>query len=311
MAKVEVSKAQRIREYATTNPNATPAEIAGALAVHGITVKQVYDIRTKDVAKAKATGKKAARKKMATRKKAAAETAAEREGRGGRGKNRPYPRRTLQEALAVPKAIREKNNGRPMGTEQVAKATLNVSKGNDRFFYVAAASRDYGLTIGSRDTDEIALTQLGQELFFAKDEETRKQKMIDAFMSVDLFNKVYEYYGGSKSIPTEGEFFGNVLVKEFKLDPEFHEEFEQIFRANCRDLEIEEGLSALASDKAKAKIKEPTSDDIRVVGAAKGKFDRTAFVIMPFSEKGVNPRPAGFFEAVLDCIIVPAGNSAG
>jgi hypothetical protein len=233
------------------------------------------------------------------------------EAKGGRAKTRPYPQRSLEEALDVPKAIREINNGRPMDTELVAKASLKVSKANTRFFYAAAASRDYGLTIGSRDTDEIALSPIGQEIFFAPDEATRKQKLIDAFMSVDLFKKVYEYYGGSKSIPTEGDFFGNVLVKEFQLDPEFHEEFEKIFRDNCKYLGIEEGLSAVASDKARAKVKETTSEDIRVVGAAKGKFDRTAFVIMPFTEKGASPRPTGFFEAVLNCIVVPAGNSAG
>ncbi len=32
---------------------------------------------------------------------------------------------------------------------------------------------------------------------------------------------------------------------------------------------------------------------------------------MPFSEKGSNPRPTGFFEQVLESIIVPAGNQAG
>jgi hypothetical protein len=315
MATTETSKAQTIREYMTANPNAKPAEIAEALADQGIRLKQVYQIRNKVAAKAKTAGKKKASKKAGPKKSPtqtkAPENGADREIKGGRGKTRPYPQRTLEEALAVPKAIRDKNNGRPMDTEQVAKATLNVSKLNTRFFYVAAASRDYGLTIGSRDTDEIALTPLGQEILFAKNEETRKQKMIDAFMSVDLFKKVYEYYGGSKSIPTEGDFFGNVLVREFQLDPDFHEEFERIFRANCKYLEIEDGLSAVASDKAKAKVKEPASEDIRVVGAAKGKFDRTAFVIMPFSEKGANPRPAGFFEAVLNNIIVPAGNSAG
>src|SRR5262249_35076791 len=53
------------------------------------------------------------------------------------------------------------------------------------------------------------------------------------------------------------------------------------------------------------------SEEIRVVGEAKGKFDRTAFVIMPFNEKGEKPRPRGFFDQVLKSIITPAGNRAG
>ena len=64
------------------------------------------------------------------------------------------------------------------------------------------------------------LSQLGNEICFAKDEQTAQQKKIDAFMSVELFKRVYDYYGGSKAIPTEKDFFGNVLQKEFKLNPD-------------------------------------------------------------------------------------------
>jgi hypothetical protein len=177
-----------------------------------------------------------------------------------------------------------------------------------KFFYLAAASRDYALTTGSRDTDTIELADLGSQIFFAKDEQTAQQKRIDAFMSVDLFKKVYDYYGGSKSIP-EHEFFSNVLQKEFALDPEFHEEFSRIFKANCKFLGIEDGLTPVAS--AKAQRQDTLSEEIRVVGQAKGKFDRTAFVIMPFAEKGDHPRPKGFFDEVLRSIVVPAGNKAG
>ena len=248
MSKSAVSKSQAIRDYLKANPEAKPKDIAQALAPIGVTVDQVYDVRTRDSAKAagKSPGKKGASKTSASKSTSSA-NALEKESKGGRGKSRPYPRSTLEEALVVPKAIREKANGNPMDTEQVAKASLGVSKTNNRFFYTAAASRDYGLTIGTRDTDQISLAPLGQEIFFAKDEETRKQKLIDAFMSIDLFRKVYEYYDGSKSIPTEGDFFGNVLVKNFQLDPEFHQEFEKIFRDNCKFLGIEAGLTPVAS----------------------------------------------------------------
>jgi hypothetical protein len=190
---------------------------------------------------------------------------------------------------------------------EVSKA-LDLGRGSAKFFYLCAASRDYGLTIGSRDTETIELSPLGNEIFFAKDEQTAQQKRIDAFMSVDLFKKVYDYYGGSKSIP-EKDFFGNVLQKEFKLDPEFHDEFASIFKANCKFLGIEDGLTAVAS--AKAQRQETGPEEIRVVGEAKGKFDRTAFVIMPFNEKGDHPRSKGFFDQVLKSIITPAGNRAG
>jgi nucleoside 2-deoxyribosyltransferase len=294
-----VSKAQAIRDYLAENKKATADQVVAALAEKGtqVTVQNVYKVKSKPKRKSKRpkTVESTATKKVPT------------PPASGRGKNRPFPRRTLEEALAVPKAIREKNNGRPWPTDEVAKA-LGIPRKGDAFFYLCAASRDYGLSIGSRDTEMIELAPLGTEIFFAKDEATAQQKRIDAFMSVDLFKKVYDYYGGSKSIP-ETEFFNNVLQKEFNLSPEFHDEFAKIFKANCKFLAIEDGLSTVAS--AKAQRKETGVEDIRVVGEAKGKFDRTAFVIIPFSEKGESPRPTGFFDQVLKSIITPAANRAG
>lgn len=53
------------------------------------------------------------------------------------------------------------------------------------------------------------------------------------------------------------------------------------------------------------------SAEIRVVGEAKGKFDRTAFVIMPFVEKDTSPRSPGYFDELLKHLITPACNQAG
>ena len=77
---------------------------------------------------------------------------------------RPFPQNALEDALAVSQAIKEKNNGKPLEPEQVAKACNNVSHTSTKFFYLAASSRDYGLTNGSRDTETISLTDLGQSI---------------------------------------------------------------------------------------------------------------------------------------------------
>jgi len=47
-----------------------------------------------------------------------------------------------------------------------------------------------------------------------------------------------------------------------------------------------------------------------VVGQAEGKFDRTAFVIVPFTERN-KERPDGFFLELLNKLITPAANNAG
>ncbi|MCW5766633.1 MAG: hypothetical protein KIT68_11735 [Phycisphaeraceae bacterium] len=220
---------------------------------------------------------------------------------------RPFPPRTLEEALAVPQAIREKNNGNEWDSDLVARASANVAKANNKFFYLAAASRDYGLTVGSRDTDKIGLSPLGREIFFAGDEQTARQKKIEAFFSVDIFKKVYEHYGSGK-LP-EDQYLNNTLLSDFNLQAEFHGDFRRIFEANCKFLGIEEGpgRGAVPTEVTRSEH----GADIRIVGEAKGKFDRTAFVIMPFVEKGQPSRSAGFFKEVLTKVITPAANQAG
>src|SRR6266498_490479 len=241
---------------------------------------------------------------MAKRKK---QQSSGRNTAAARKSTRPYPGRTLEESLKIPQAIREKNNGNPRAVEDVAQAAHSIKPSNNKFFYLAAAARDYGFTIGTRYTEKIELAPLGREIVFAGDESTRKQKLIESLFSVDIFKRVYEHYG-SANLP-EREFLSNTLQSEFGLNPEFHDEFAEIFKANCKYLGIEQGLSPGLKIPETAKVEHPS--DIRVVGEPKGKFDRTAFVIMPFVEKDPQPRSLGFFQEVLRSLITPAGNGAG
>lgn len=260
-------------------------------------------IEEKKVAKKKSSKKKGSKKKSKKAKKKASSKAKAAKKKSAR----PYPPRTLEEALKVPQAIREKNNGKPWATEDVAQASLGIAKTNNRFYYTAAAARDYGLTAGTRDTEKIELAPLGREIVFAGDEQTKQSKMLEAFFSIDIFKRVYEHYGSA--VLPEKEFLKNTLQNEFGLDPEFHDEFVRIFKANCKFLGIDKGIDAARRPKPSEGVEHPS--DVRVVGEAKGKFDRTAFVIMPFGEKGKDPRPKGFFEEVLKSLITPAANAAG
>ncbi|MGB5105764.1 MAG: hypothetical protein WBP29_12725 [Candidatus Zixiibacteriota bacterium] len=221
---------------------------------------------------------------------------------------RPFPNRTLEEALQIPEKIKENNSGNPWNTDDAAAAS-GLSRKSTNFFYLAAAARDYGLTTGSRDTEKIELAELGRKIVYAGDAATLLNAKIESFFKVDLFKRVYTYYGGSTSLPKENQFFYNTLQNEFNLPEELNEEFSKIFVTNCAFLGIENGLGESSLlDQAEAI---GSSTEIRVVGQPKGKFDRTAFVIMPFNEHKSPNRPRGFFEEVLESLITPAANSAG
>ncbi len=224
----------------------------------------------------------------------------------GKWSRRPFPQNTLKDALSIPQAIKDKNNGNPCDTELVAKA-VNLSKQGAKFYYLCASARDYGLTIGSRDTAQIALDEIGRGIVYAPDPTSRRNKQIEAFFKIDKFKKVFEFYGGSSGMP-EGEFVSNVLLNQFGLDASEHEAFIDLFKKNCEFLGIADGLGGVPTPSS-GKDKQD-SVDITIVGQPRGKFDKTAFVIMPFSEKGATPRPRGFFDEVLKSLITPAGNAA-
>jgi len=259
-----------------------------------------------DTARKKTVTKKTAIKRKRAKRKGAKKTPTKKSAKRPY-LQRPYPRRSLEDALIIAQKIKEMNGGNPWKTEDVASATLGVARNNTNFFYVAASSQDYGLSIGGRDTDKIELADLGTAIVYAPDEKSEREKKIEAFFSVELFKNVYEYYGGSRSLP-EQQYLNNVLESEFALVPDLHSEFTKLFKANCKYLGIEDGIGNVH---VKPTEEPRPRGDIRVVGQPKGKFDRTAFVIMPFGQRGVEPRTDGFFDEVLSSIITPAGNSAG
>jgi hypothetical protein len=147
----------------------------------------------------------------------------------------PFPRATLEEALKIPYAIKEHNGGNPWESDEVRKA-IGAGTGANAYFYLTAASRDYGLTIGTSTAERIALADLGRNLVYAPNSDAERTLKVQAFLSVDIFKRVLEYYKGS-NLP-EMKYLGNVLQKEFGLAPDTHEEFSRTFRENCQYLKL-------------------------------------------------------------------------
>jgi hypothetical protein len=277
--------------------------VASSPTPHASATKKIAHNKPTSGAKRKNRRKKKSRRSANNRVGQSQESES---GDKGKWSRRQFPQNTLQDALFVPQAIKDKTNGNPCDTELIAKA-VNLSRRGPKFYYLCASARDYGLTIGSRDTTQIALDEIGRAIVFAADPASQRSNQIEAFFKIDKFKKVFEFYGGSSAMP-EGEFVSNVLLNKFGLDKSEHDEFIELFKKNCEFLGIADGLGGVPSPST-SKDKQD-SVDITIVGQPRGKFDKTAFVIMPFSEKGAMPRPKGFFDEVLKSLITPAGNAA-
>jgi hypothetical protein len=213
----------------------------------------------------------------------------------------PFPRAPLEEALKIPYAIKEHNGGNPWEPDEIRQA-VGAGTGGNAWFYLTAASRDYGLTAGTRDAEKIALADLGRDIVYAPDPDAEKALKVRAFLNVDIFKRVLEYYKGS-NLP-DMKYLGNTLQKEFDLDPETHEEFSRTFRENCQYLGITSGIPAATGEEDEATTRAPET-----ITLAEGVSKLTAFVIMPFVER--DPKhSAGFFAEVLRSVITPAAKAS-
>jgi hypothetical protein len=216
-------------------------------------------------------------------------------------------RSTLQKALEVVEKIKELNGGNPWPPVQLAKA-FDLTVKSEIFYYLISGSRSYGLTKGTARSSLIEIDNLGHQIAYATDPETEMKKKREAFLNVPIFKDVLKHYKGSQ-LP-EMKYLANTLETKFELQPEFHEEFAELFRANCNYLGIEQGGTSgeIVEDRT-------VTEDIPhtvVVGEPKKSHSNTlkAFVIMPFTEKG-EARATGFFHEVLNSLITPAGIAAG
>ena len=87
-------------------------------------------------------------------------------GKAVASKSPKFPKTTLEKALQIPFAIKDKNGGNPWEPEEIRQAVA-VSQGNS-WYSQTAASRDYGLTSGTRDAPPISLTELGREIVYER-----------------------------------------------------------------------------------------------------------------------------------------------
>ena len=224
--------------------------------------------------------------------------------RGSRGP-RPFPQNSIKEAMEVAESIKEHNAGNPWGTEQLAHS-LKVSATTAKYFYLTASSRDYGLTVGTSKGKTIQLTPLGRKTVFPENSQQRLESLKTAFLNIDIFRKVFEYYTQGE-LP-EKEYVFNTLQETFDLAPTYHEEFYKVYTENLEFLKsigLFTGLNALPMTDSPSAF----GNGLMQTPQTSNELGRDLFVIMPFSER-TEKYPEGFFEEVYNSLIVPAATQA-
>jgi hypothetical protein len=222
--------------------------------------------------------------------------------------SRPFPRRTLEQALRVPSALRDHNGGQPWPSSEVA-AALGVGAKTGGTFYLTSAAKQYGLTEGTNQTAEISLTDLGRDAVYPPSPEAEQAALRKAFLNVDSFRRVLEHYGGN-NLP-EKQYRENTLYTKFDLDPSVQDEFVDILNKNCRFVGIGDTLDAPQAGRGTAGTLAIQAAQTETVAKPAASTDApVCFVIMPFVERDER-YSAGFFGEVLTALFTPAITGAG
>ncbi len=221
--------------------------------------------------------------------------------------NRPFPRRTLEQALRVPKALRDHNGGQAWSPPEVANA-LNLGAKSGNFSYLTSAAKQYGLTEGTSATSEISLTVLGRQVVYPDSAEIEREGLRRAFLSVPVFKSVLEHYGGN-NLP-EKQYRENTLFTKFGLDPQVQDEFVDLLNKNSRFTGIGGKLDSSLPGPPVPSGKESPAETIAQPEESTGETP-VCFVIMPFVEHDEDRYPTGFFQEVLRSLFSPAITGAG
>tara|TARA_Y100000310_G_scaffold296833_1_gene329414 strand:+ start:339 stop:1034 length:696 start_codon:yes stop_codon:yes gene_type:complete len=194
---------------------------------------------------------------------------------------RDFPQHTIEDSKVIVDVIKDLNAGNPWAPSNIASA-LNMGKSNN-FFYLTASSRDYGLTVGTRDTAKIEIGEIGHRFAYPKTPEEEFVAVKDAFHNVALFKIVYEYYQG-QNLP-EIQYLKNTLKTEFGVDESLQDEFYEIYQKNLKYLNNIASKTGVNEDGGltTTDLKEKSSSIL--LGESQNSGGLVAFVAMPFSEK--------------------------
>lgn len=246
-----------------------------------------------------------AKKNVSNKKKKASGDRAAGKPATGRGSPWSFPKNSLEDGIQIAQAIEEKNAGKPLDAETLAKY-VGYRRSNDwRFLDRLKSANLYGLVSGSGSKVKVTLKPVGEGIVAPSSPTQRKKALAEAFDNVSLFKQVAKYYEG-KSIP-EDEYFANTLVREFKVPRDRVEHFIRVFTSSLQYIKAfspgDGGQPILTSYRAEDK---KSADGTRAKtegGGTPGReFLDTCFVLMPFG---------GWYDRYYEEIYRPAIKDAG
>ena len=148
-----------------------------------------------------------------------------------RGPSRPYPAKPVDEVAKLADCIRAgSNSGDSMNRILLADA-LKKGAGSSEFRDLVAASAKFGFTKGNFNSDNIQLTELGEQLTQPRHDPERLAALRKGINNIPLFEKLLQHFK-NRSLP-ESDFLKNTLERDpFNVPREWASEAADVFAAN-------------------------------------------------------------------------------
>ena len=243
--------------------------------------------------------RKRARKPAKKTQTASAKKATTAKTNTGRAK---YPRHSVEKAIRIPKAILEKNAGRPCTPAQAA-GFLGVGSPKGPFSVEIASATKYGF-LERPEKGKIQPTELARRIVRPTSPEDEVKGYREAVLNAPEISEVYKNYRG-ENIPDD-TFFRNTLVDTFHVPEADFPDFKQIFLESLEKAKLLEkhGEKVRVLDVSE-EIPHPEEKSARIkkLGAAVAvKAGESCFVMQPFA-----PPHGDYYEKIFKPAIEKAG----
>lgn len=209
------------------------------------------------------------------------------------------PRRSLEQALRVPKALRDTLAGGPAAWEDIASA-LKIAPSMQNKYYLWSAQA-YNL-VQRDENNKYSLSEIGRKILTPTGPNEDREATVQAIMTPVVLSRFYTDYNGSP-FPAE-EHLGNILERKYGVPRARTEEAKALIRDNgiyAGVLMQQDGSTMVKLDPGSTGIPEPppgmteappetqaTAPSLRAPSSA--EFERLCFVITPIGEEDSEQR---------------------
>ena len=202
------------------------------------------------------------------------------------------PRRSLEQALRVAKALRDTLAGGPASWEDIASA-MNLGARPQNKYYLWSAQA-YNLV--EKNDDKYSLSEIGRKIVAPTAPSEDREAIVQAILTPVVLSRFFTDYNGSP-FPAE-EHIGNILERKYGVPRERVEEAKVLIRENGLFAGIlhqqADGGFAVRLDPRSTGVPQPSQsavespapdpDALQIAPVSGTEFDKICFVITPIGD---------------------------